>query len=108
MKMYYLIQDNLYNVANEENLILALQQLGLDFQYFKQIPFENKLLMSDFDVIPLDENVFLFGSVNSVQIASNTNYGVKIVECGRLNCAGFYKTNLQTLLVAIEDYYQSF
>lgn len=75
--MYYLVQYNLYSVPNEENLILALERLGLDFQYFKYIPFENRLVISDFDTIPLDENVFLFGSVNSVQVASNVNYVVK-------------------------------
>ena len=29
----------------------------------------------------------------------------KIIECGCINCAGLYKINIQSLLMAIEDYY---
>jgi hypothetical protein len=35
-----------------------------------------------------------------------TETGWKIVECGCINCAGFYDADLQKLLVAIEDHFQ--
>lgn len=32
-----------------------------------------------------------------------TESGLKIVECGCINCAGFYDINLQKLLWALEE-----
>ena len=29
----------------------------------------------------------------------------KIVECGCINCAGFYKSDLMKLLISLEDFY---
>jgi ATP-grasp domain, R2K clade family 3 len=31
------------------------------------------------------------------------NNGYKIIECGCINCAGFYKANMQKLLMSLED-----
>lgn len=32
-----------------------------------------------------------------------TEYGYKIIECGCINCAGFYEANMQKLIMALED-----
>ena len=32
-----------------------------------------------------------------------TENGWKIIECGCINCAGFYEADMQTLLMAIEE-----
>lgn len=32
-----------------------------------------------------------------------TENGWKIVECGNMNCAGFYKSDIQKMLIAVED-----
>jgi hypothetical protein len=34
-----------------------------------------------------------------------TDSGWKVVECGCLNCAGFYKSDLQKMIIALEDYF---
>ncbi len=31
----------------------------------------------------------------------------KVVECGCINCAGFYKANLQKLIISLEDYFDA-
>lgn len=36
-----------------------------------------------------------------------TNGEWKIVECGCINCAGFYKADLMKVIVALEDFYQA-
>lgn len=34
-----------------------------------------------------------------------TEKGYSIVECGCINCAGFYKANMQKLLISLEEYF---
>ena len=34
-----------------------------------------------------------------------TEKGYSIVECGCINCAGFYKADMQKLLMSLEDYF---
>jgi len=34
-----------------------------------------------------------------------TDDGWKIIECGCINCAGFYKSNIPKLLMSLEDYF---
>ena len=34
-----------------------------------------------------------------------TEDGWKIVECGSISCAGFYKANMQRLIIELEDFY---
>ena len=34
-----------------------------------------------------------------------TDSGWKVVECGCINCAGFYKSDLQKMIMALEDYF---
>ena len=36
-----------------------------------------------------------------------TPNGWKIIECGSISCAGFYDANMQTLIMALEDAYNS-
>ena len=34
-----------------------------------------------------------------------TNDGYRIVECGCINCAGFYKADMQKLITSLESYF---
>lgn len=61
----YLIQDNLFYARNEVNLLLALDRLGYEYSYFKQIPFVDELQFQE----PPTSPVIMFGSVKSARIA---------------------------------------
>ena len=50
-------------------------------------------------------NIFQLADAFVMDIAL-TNEGYKIVECGCINCAGFYDANLQKLVVDLENFYR--
>ncbi len=62
----------------------------------------------------VDENAIKFCEkmINIFQLAdafvmdiANTNNGYKIIECGCINCAGFYDADLQKLIIDLENYF---
>ena len=36
-----------------------------------------------------------------------TDKGWKVVECGCINCAGFYKADLQKVIISLENYFEN-
>lgn len=64
------------------------------------------------DLIEPEALEFAQSMVNIFQLADAfvidvclTDNGWKIVECGCINCAGFYKSDLQKMIVAVDEYF---
>ena len=69
--MFYLVQEDLYNSRNEVNLIEALDRLGLEYEFYKHVPFTDKLLFST-----TRKDVILFGSVRASVLSKNYGFDV--------------------------------
>ena len=64
------------------------------------------------DVFEPEAQVFAQSMVDKFQLAEAfvidvclTDNGWKVVECGCINCAGFYKSDLQKMIMSVEDYF---
>ena len=51
-----------------------------------------------------DQILWLYGCY-SEDTECLTDNGWKVVECGCINCAGFYKSDLQKMIMSVEDYF---
>lgn len=67
----------------------------------------NSLFLND--IIDNEATEFCYKMIDIFQLADafvmdicKTDKGFKIVECGCINCAGFYKVDLQKVLIALE------
>ena len=66
--MYYIIQENLFQIRHFEMLIETLNKFDLKYQVVKQIPFTREIVFTD----PITtSNVYCFGSVKMAHIAED-------------------------------------
>ena len=87
--MYYIVQENVFRESHYNNLIEVMDRMCLEYKVVRIFPFVDKYQLAEAFVI----DVCL------------SEHGWKIVECGCINCAGFYCSDLQKTLTALEDFY---
>ncbi len=90
--MHYIIQENTFNEANYDNLIIGLEKLDLPYEIVKVIPFLNEI---EFET--KEKNVFPFGGLTMARISKkygwkpgfmiNDNYDFMVYK-------DYYKENL--------------
>ena len=96
------------NIQSEFRLYIVDGKVITGSQYTMNGRYYTNPIVDD-DIIHFAEDmckVFQLADCFVMDIARTTN-GLKIVECGCINCAGFYDSDLIKLVIAIEDYYSS-
>lgn len=75
------------------------------YRYHNQVLYKKDLV--DENAIKFcEEMIKLFQLADCfVMDIASTKEGYKIIECGCINCAGFYDSDLQKLLIDLENYY---
>ena len=90
--MYHIVQENCFREENYDNLILALDRLGVEYEIVKVLPFTD-----DIEFKTNRKDVFVWGAVKLARIAKlqDWNPGSLINDNHDFNVyKNFYKVNL--------------
>ena len=113
--MEYIIQENLFREEHYDLLHESLKRLGLKHTTVRGFPFVDtitdiSLIPDDFNNVEQEALDYAQSMVDIFQLADAfiidvclTENGWKIVECGNINVAGFYKSNIAKMIMAVED-----
>ena len=94
------------NIQKEFRFWIVNGQIATASQYRAGNWINYSEVVDDQAYVFCDEMIKLFELASSfVMDICQIDEGYKIVECGCINAAGFYKANMQKLLIALENHY---
>jgi hypothetical protein len=109
-----LTPDTLIQVATYKNITQEVRCWVVDGKIVTQSTYRRGSFLYYSEIVDQDAIDFAQSMVDIFQLAKCfvidvglTPNGWKIIECGSISCAGFYDANMQTLIMALEDAYNS-
>lgn len=109
-----LTKDTLIQVAKPKKLTQEVRCWVVNDKVVTQSTYRRGSFLVYDNIVDTDAIEFAQQMVDIFQLAETfvidvglTSEGWKIIECGSTSCAGFYDADMQKLIMALEDYYET-
>lgn len=96
------------NIQSEYRLFIVGDEVVTGSQYTMNGRYYTNSIV-DSDIIEFAESMMKIYKLADcfVMDIARTSEGLKIVECGCINCAGFYDSDLIKLIISLEEFYKN-